>query len=195
MHGDIGALVDQGFYRPHGEDLASYFSGRRAVDRRATHGVFRDAPLVWIDVARGAAPSRERNDAEVEAVVRVLRRYAAAGVEGQAVAVICPYRKQLKAMERRLSREPELLRVAQVRTIDQVQGREYETVVLTLVRTDGSPGFMASPNRINVALSRAQRQLIVVGNAASFLQSRRVKKRARHLGYVIRQLKQHEQEV
>jgi superfamily I DNA and/or RNA helicase len=111
------------------------------------------------------------------------------------VAVICPYQKQRAAVQARLNREPDLARVAQVRTIDQVQGREYETVIFTLVRSDGSPGFMASPNRMNVALSRAQRQLIVIGNARSFLDSDRVRARAPHLQFVIERMLPLEQEL
>ena len=79
--------------------------------------------------------------------------------------------------------------------IDQVQGREYEVVVLSLVRTDRKPGFMASPNRINVALSRAQRQLIVVGSSERFLQSKTVRTYARHLIHIIKHLKTHSVDI
>ncbi len=189
MHGDIGDLVDQCFYRVKGESLASHFAGRRAAEKTPRWGVRGDRPLVWEDVAPGSERCRERNDRELIRIVELLEAFAAAGAPEGSVAVICPYRKQRLAMQHRLGRHPDAARVAQVRTIDQVQGREYETVILTLVRTDGSPGFMASPNRINVALSRAQRQLIVVGSASSFLSSSRVKKRARHLVQAIRHIR------
>ena len=188
MHGDIGDLVDQCFYRPKDEALSSHFVGPRAAEKTPQWGVREDRPLVWEEVARSGEPCRERNDREIERIIELLEEFADAGAPADAVAVICPYRKQRLALEQRLGRHPNAARVAQVRTIDQVQGREYETVILTLVRTDGSPGFMASPNRINVALSRAQKQLIVVGSAAAFLESKRVKRRARHLVQAIQHI-------
>lgn len=189
MHGDIGALVDQCFYRPKGESLASHFAGARATEKTPRWGVRANQPLVWEDVAQGSERCREQNPREIERVIELLEEFAEAGAPEGSVAVICPYRKQRLAMQRRLGGHPAAARVAQVRTIDQVQGREYETVILTLVRTDGSPGFMASPNRINVALSRAQNQLIVVGSASAFLDSKRVKRRARHLLQAIQHIR------
>lgn len=175
MHEAIGELVDRVFYRPHAEPLATYFTDGRVSDRwlvrdgsrPRTRGVFGDAPLVWHDV-----PSRqscgESNPAEAAAVVKLLQRYADAGVEPGEIAVICPYQLQRAQIERALRDAPEARRIAEVRTIDAVQGREYAIVLLCLVRTDGRPGFLASPNRLNVAISRAQRQLVVIGTASVF---------------------------
>jgi superfamily I DNA and/or RNA helicase len=187
-HEDIGRLVDEVFYRPFGEGLASYYARERAVQRRPRYGVLGDKPLAWVDVARPPKPCAERNDAEVEAVVGLLRQYAAAGAPDGAVAVICPYELQRKALLKRIAKEDDLDRMGQILNIDQVQGREYEAVILTLVRTDGRPGFLASPNRVNVAVSRAQRQLVVVGSSEAFLRSRMVKRHAPHLVEVIRML-------
>jgi hypothetical protein len=195
MHGEIGSLVDQVFYRPEGEGLTSFFSGPRAVERRASFGVYDDLPLVWVDVSPPPRSCTERNDAEVDAILAVLRRYQTAGVPEGQIAVISPYRKQEAAIRARLDRHPELARIAQVRRIDQVQGREYPVVIITLVRTDGSPGFLASPNRINVAISRAQRQLVILGAAQPFLRSRRVARHAPHLVKIIRHMKAFEREA
>ena len=37
MHGDIGDLVDQCFYRVQGESLASHFAGRQSSSMRRTN--------------------------------------------------------------------------------------------------------------------------------------------------------------
>ena len=48
-------------------------------------------------------------------------------------------------------------------TVDKVQGREADIVFLSLVRNNNI-GFMDNPNRINVAITRAKYQLVLVGN-------------------------------
>jgi superfamily I DNA and/or RNA helicase len=53
---------------------------------------------------------------------------------------------------------------------DGFQGRENTVIILNLVRANstGKLGFLRQPNRLNVALSRAQSLLIIVGNLDVF---------------------------
>ena len=53
-----------------------------------------------------------------------------------------------------------------VRTIDSWQGREKEFMIFSSVRCNdkGEIGFLDNRRRINVALTRAQHGLIIVGN-------------------------------
>lgn len=46
-------------------------------------------------------------------------------------------------------------------------GKENRIIILSLTRSDNqrSPGFLRTPNRINVAMSRAMDRLLIVGNA------------------------------
>ena len=59
--------------------------------------------------------------------------------------------------------------------IDNYQGEESDIVIVSLTRCNnrGDIGFLASPERLNVLLSRARDALILVGNAKTFLTSRR----------------------
>jgi len=52
-------------------------------------------------------------------------------------------------------------------TVDRFQGREADLVVLSM-RNTRRIGFLDSPNRLNVAVTRARQQLVVVGNARYF---------------------------
>ncbi|KAI0294246.1 hypothetical protein B0F90DRAFT_1758208 [Multifurca ochricompacta] len=59
-------------------------------------------------------------------------------------------------------------------TVDTFQGEEAKIVIISLVRNsgsfehgNGSIGFLKSPNRINVALSRAKHGLYILGNASN----------------------------
>ncbi len=52
-------------------------------------------------------------------------------------------------------------------TVDRFQGREADLVMISM-RNTGRVGFLDSPNRLNVAITRARQQLVVVGNADYF---------------------------
>lgn len=52
-------------------------------------------------------------------------------------------------------------------TVDRFQGREADLVLLSM-RNTGRIGFLDSPNRLNVSLTRGRQQLCIVGNAGYF---------------------------
>ncbi|MFD2442607.1 AAA domain-containing protein [Bacillus sp. CGMCC 1.16607] len=53
-------------------------------------------------------------------------------------------------------------------TVDKFQGRESDITFLSMVQT-GRDGFMDNPNRLNVALTRAKYQRVVIGKRSYFL--------------------------
>ena len=57
----------------------------------------------------------------------------------------------------------------EIGTVDGLQGREKEAVVVSLVRSNdrGEVGFLAELRRLNVALTRARRHLTVIGDSAT----------------------------
>ena len=61
---------------------------------------------------------------------------------------------------------PKQLRIS---TIDSFQGQEKETVIISLVRSndDGEIGFLKDYRRMNVAITRAREQLVVIGDSAT----------------------------
>ena len=94
-----------------------------------------------------------------------------------AIGVICTYAAQRDLMHQQLLRSPLgplLGKQIKVGTVDSYQGKENPIVILSLVRhnRDGiwekgaktiREGFLASPNRINGAASRAMDRLVIVG--------------------------------
>ncbi|CAI5945983.1 unnamed protein product, partial [Closterium sp. NIES-64] len=54
-------------------------------------------------------------------------------------------------------------------TVDNFQGEESTVIIISLVRNngDGKIGFLKSPNRTNVLLSRAKHGMYIVGNAST----------------------------
>src|SRR5690606_12292349 len=76
------------------------------------------------------------------------------------VAVIAPYREQVRLMQGLLERDPALAafggRIA-VNTIDSYQGQERDVVYISMTRSngEGSIGFLSDIRRMNVAMTRA----------------------------------------
>jgi hypothetical protein len=60
-------------------------------------------------------------------------------------------------------------------TTDNYQGEESDIVIITLTRSNAEHdiGFMSSPERLNVLLSRARDAMILIGNAETFLNARK----------------------
>jgi superfamily I DNA and/or RNA helicase len=134
-------------------------------------GPLTSTPLTFIDTA-GASYDEElepdgesrRNPAEAEVVGRQVQALLDAGLSPRDVAVIAPYAAQV-----RLLREQLPLEGLEIDTVDGFQGREKEAVIISLVRSNanGEIGFLADTRRMNVALTRARRKLIVIGDSAT----------------------------
>ena len=77
----------------------------------------------------------------------------------------------LYAAQTKLLRE-QLPRDITVGNVDAFQGKEHDIIFVSLVRSNDrhAIGFMQDGRRFNVALTRARKALIVVGNAAFWLQ-------------------------
>ena len=87
-----------------------------------------------------------------------------AGNAPEDLCVLTPYAAQRAALRRRLRWEVQQSLV--VDCVDQFQGQERKIVVLSLVcsNTRGSIGLLSHKCRLNVALTRAQTGMVVVGN-------------------------------
>jgi superfamily I DNA and/or RNA helicase len=78
------------------------------------------------------------------------------------------YSKQREVIDKMISEAVWLQsrrRLLKVDTVDSYQGKENRIVILSTVRNNIAlkPGFLRSPNRINVAMSRAMERLYIVG--------------------------------
>ncbi len=128
-------------------------------------------PLLFVDTA-GANWDEElepdgeskRNPQEAEFVLEKARQLVEAGVAAKDIAIIAPYAAQV-----RLLRSQNDLKSLEIDTVDGFQGREKECTLITLVRSNpiGEIGFLGDVRRMNVALTRARRKLIVVGDSAT----------------------------
>ncbi|MDR2944659.1 MAG: hypothetical protein LBU81_06235 [Methanosarcinales archaeon] len=86
------------------------------------------------------------------------------------IGVICTYAQQARSIQKRLRKTPKSSfnnsgdEKFMVKTVDDFQGDERDIIILSMVRTDSKARFLREYRRINVAMSRARRLLIIVGN-------------------------------
>ncbi|MFL5390487.1 MAG: AAA domain-containing protein [Myxococcales bacterium] len=152
---------------------ALYGGALRSHPDVAAHSID-DAPLEVIDTAgRGfeeetpEASDSKANEGEAGLAAAEVERIIQKGVRPADIAVIAPYDAQVQRLRQLLAAR--LDQGLEIDTVDGFQGREKEAVVVTLVRSndEGDLGFLADIRRMNVALTRARKKLVVIGDSAT----------------------------
>ena len=120
-------------------------------------GYLRDT-VTFVDP--GGATDGNTNPKEADTVAEIVDGYRAAGVDLDDIGVIAPYRAQVAEIDGRVPDE------VTVDTVDRFQGSSKEVIVVSFVAT----GSLDSPifedyRRVNVALTRAKKALVLVGDA------------------------------
>ncbi|HEY0271642.1 MAG TPA: C-terminal helicase domain-containing protein, partial [Chitinophaga sp.] len=88
------------------------------------------------------------------------------------IAVISPYKQQVELLKEQLHHAPDLLKYGpklSVNTIDSFQGQERDIVYISMTRsnTENKIGFLSDIRRMNVAMTRARKKLVVVGDSGT----------------------------
>ncbi|MFD1257857.1 AAA domain-containing protein [Mucilaginibacter terrae] len=91
------------------------------------------------------------------------------------IAVISPYKEQIRILNEHLANQSELLVYGEkisVNTIDSFQGQERDIVYISMTRSnnEGDVGFLADIRRMNVAMTRARKKLVVIGDSSTLAQ-------------------------
>ncbi|RFM26389.1 AAA domain-containing protein [Deminuibacter soli] len=177
MHHTIMGYSSQVFY---GNRLQAHAS---VADRVLFEG---DQPLCFIDTAgcgyeekqEGTSTSNPEEAAflfrHLTQMVTALQQYYAADAF-PSIAVISPYKQQVELLKEQLLHSPALQPFAQsitVNTIDSFQGQERDIVYISMTRSnpDSRIGFLSEIRRMNVAMTRARKKLVVIGDSATLSQ-------------------------
>ena len=125
--------------------------------------------LAWVPVAHDDCT--QSSDEECDAIVGIVERAARAAGGGphrreramtrNDILIVAPFNLQVRCL---LERLPGI----RIGSVDKFQGQEAPVVIVSLCAStlDEAPrgaSFLLSPNRLNVAVSRAQALAIVVG--------------------------------
>jgi superfamily I DNA and/or RNA helicase len=123
-------------------------------------------PFIFVNVAPGIENRIKDsfsyfNKLEVEAAADVANLFLQSRLFPQDIGIISPYDQQVGQLKTRLNNTE-----IEIKTVDGFQGREKEVIIISLVRAneEGNLGFLTDYRRLNVALTRAKRKLILIGN-------------------------------
>lgn len=203
MNAEIVAFSDRFFYQNSLESHASV-ANQTLADGMDTIGELLITPFDFIDTA-GCGFSEQQNPetlshfnpAEADLLLRYLSMLYTQWQEGAAprtnpptTGIISPYREQVNYLTEQLPAYEALqpfLEQIQVHTIDGFQGQERDIIAISLVRSndDGQIGFLADTRRMNVAMTRARRKLMVAGDSATIANHafyRQLTEHAEHTG-------------
>lgn len=148
---------------------------------------FFKSPICFVNVTRGSDESRGKskaNDVEVQIVSSVVRSLLNQkpsdpdAVSMNELGIVTPYQAQVKALQNVFSSmgitmkayseegEEDMSDGIEVKSVDGFQGREKDVIVFSAVRSNdnGNVGFLSDFRRLNVAMTRARRGMIVIGS-------------------------------
>ena len=192
MHPDVAFFPSHEFYEserlevvplPHQQETALPYTDIGLADRLDT--LLRTHRMVFIPSPPCRRPelSDKVNTAEAAIVAEVMRRVrlmlGAAFDPAKSIGVIVPYRNQIAVIRREAERfnMPELEAVS-IDTVERYQGSQRDVIIYSFtVQSEWQLEFLAGScfddgghtidRKLNVALTRARRQTIMTGNAAT----------------------------
>ncbi len=171
MHEDIMRFPSQEFYEGKliaddsvAKHVAAELPGVAPSDLTSRPVTFVDTAGAGFDEVWNDMLESRENKGEAELAVKLLYELLGSGLKPKDVAILTPYTAQAKLLKT-LAHENGL----EIGSVDGFQGREKEAVILSLVRSSeaGQIGFLSDMRRLNVAITRARRCLIVVGDSAT----------------------------
>lgn len=199
MHPDISSFPRERFYseKDHSNNTSrALLDGNGMKEKRAWGHTKYKNRKIWIHVqGRVIGNSNQR---EAERLLQELKQFVdwaknQSLPNNQAnweIAVLTFYRKQERELRNRLRTFCNLPRsesrfhkdncLIKLHTVDKFQGQEADIVFLSMVQNQRD-GFMDSPNRLNVAITRARYQFVILGDYDYFSQSSQIKTRSEDL--------------
>jgi DNA polymerase III delta prime subunit len=130
-----------------------------------------DRELVWVDTGAQEeyrdAQKSVANEFEV-ALCKDITTIIRKRVRKAKLAVIAMYNSQVNRL---VSALKGIVPPDDIESVDAFEGRESDGVILSLVRSNdrAAIGFLNDPNRVNVAISRAKKLLVIVGDSKTVI--------------------------
>lgn len=132
-------------------------------------------PLVVYKTVPGNHARERMNQRQIDIIKEeIIPKENLAGVD---LGIVTPYRNQTSALQQAFNGTP-----IKADTVDKFQGRENEVIILSTVDNEISD-FTDNPNRLNVAVSRAQHQLILVVNGNDSTQDNNIADLIKYIEY------------
>lgn len=181
MHEDIMRFSSKYFY--HDELIAHESVARHAILKSGDEG--EPVPLLPIDFIDTAgcgfleAQDKETlsrfNEEEAQLLIKHIEKLIReTGTEDwkYTIGIITPYSAQVERLAKLAEASEEISHIARyvtINTVDAFQGQERDIIAISFVRSNdkGEVGFLSDIRRTNVAMTRARKKLIMVGDSAT----------------------------
>lgn len=125
-----------------------------------------ESPLVFIDTSNHLKRQETKlkysksyiNKLEAKLALKIVNDYLYLGFDKEDIGVISPYSDQVNIISNKTDVE--------VKTVDGFQGGEKEIIIMSTVRSNENKklGFLEDLRRLNVAITRAMKKLIIIGD-------------------------------
>ena len=162
----ITNVVSRAFYEPYGIVLKS----AAAIAANSFHSEYLknrnlSDSLIFMDTSLSSSGCNEENEGEASAIVEIVSALMAEGVSPSSVAVITPFRRQvrlLRSIAHEVINENE---IPLIDTVERLQGQDVDCIIISFASSDKNyieelRGFLFNPNRLNVMISRAKTKVI-----------------------------------
>ena len=187
-----GSIMLTEQYRMHRKIMdfsnGMFYSGRLFPNKKVANWQLLDddLPMEFVDTAGtgfseqiNSETKSSYNQEEAHLLLQHLKTYldklynAKSDITTPSIGIISPYKAQagyLKdTFEKSFDKEDTLTSDVSINTIDSFQGQERDIIYISLVRSNsrGEIGFLADTRRMNVALTRAKKKLVIIGDSAT----------------------------
>ena len=174
MNDEITALVNKCFYGPRGINLTSAeCTAKKRLPANYTAQIGGLSSVVGICCGEEIG-NTDSSMSEATVCTEMLRRLINAGLDKGDVAVVTPFRRQVRLLrEKALDIFGDVEALPLIDTVERLQGQDVEIVILSFASS--APDycfkmreFLMEPHRLNVMISRAKTKVVVVASPIVF---------------------------
>ncbi|MFN8577485.1 MAG: AAA domain-containing protein [Candidatus Sericytochromatia bacterium] len=159
-----------------------YNSKLIAHDSVKTHLLFNDdKAILFIDTAGcgfneilNPKTKSYYNPEEINILINHLNLYLPQIEETVSIGIISPYKEQVNEIEKAIDKNNYPNAKIFIDTVDGFQGQEKDIIYISLVRSNENSeiGFLSDIRRMNVAMTRARKKLIIIGDSATISENK-----------------------
>jgi hypothetical protein len=173
MNEEITRCVSKNFYEVDGEQLvASDFSKVRTLsipssceDRRIGN-ILQDEKSIHSLNVTSSELWEDMNQEEADFIAQLVNEAIKSGMKKSDIAVITPYRRQVKAIRSSLNKL-DIGSLPLIDTVERLQGQDVDMIIISFcvsskIYFQMNKQFLLNPNRLNVMISRAKKKVVFV---------------------------------
>ena len=173
---DQVVLTSKCFYEPYGDE--PILPAERPKEKEHNLDLKVNSSIIFLNIGNdykseinGSGSSRNKESAKlIPEILNKLDQHPL--VKKYSIGIITGYSAQVNEIRNVLSKSMDYRKCTNIKpenitlsVVDKFQGLEKDIIIFDLVRSrQNTLGFLANANRINVALSRQKKLLIIIGN-------------------------------